>query len=142
LVSLRFVEAIWGFAHAAWHVGEGSPVIPRIRLATKTNPSWCGRRPFSSPGERRSYAAARAAPPQHEVKMIRKPFVIALFVTAFVSVVQAQDRKALRDACMGDAKKFCADVQRGGGRIVKCLRDHATDLTPGCRDGLASLKQQ
>jgi hypothetical protein len=80
--------------------------------------------------------------PQHEVKMFRKLFVIALFVTAFVSVVQAQDRKAVREACMGDAKKFCADVQRGGGRIVKCLRDHSADLAPGCRDGLASLKAQ
>jgi hypothetical protein len=74
--------------------------------------------------------------------MFRKLVVIALFVTAFVSAVEAQDRKAIREACMGDAKKFCADVQRGGGRIVKCLRDHAGDLTPSCRDGLASLKAQ
>jgi len=74
--------------------------------------------------------------------MFRKLLVIALFVTAFVSAVQAQDRKALREACMGDAKKFCADVQRGGGRIVRCLRDHSADLAPACRDGLASLKAQ
>jgi hypothetical protein len=74
--------------------------------------------------------------------MFRKLFVTALLVTAFIGAVQAQDRKALRDACMGDAKKFCADVQRGGGRIIKCLRDHAADLTPPCRDGLASLKAQ
>jgi hypothetical protein len=43
---------------------------------------------------------------------------------------------------LGDVKTLCADVQRGGGRIIKCLRDHAADLTPACRDGLASLKAQ
>jgi Cysteine rich repeat len=106
------------------------------------NTSWCGRRPFSSPGERRSCAAARAATEKREVKVFRKLFVIALFITAFVSVVAAQDRKGLRAACMGSAKKFCADVQRGGGRILKCLRDHAGDLTPACRDALAGPKAQ
>ena len=36
--------------------------------------------------------------------MYRTLLVTALFVGAFISVVQAQDRKALRDACMDDTK--------------------------------------
>lgn len=72
--------------------------------------------------------------------MFRKMFVTALLVVTFVGVVQAQDRKALREACLGDVKKLCADVRPGGGRIVQCLRGHDRDLSQGCRDGLASLK--
>ena len=73
--------------------------------------------------------------------MFRILLATTLLVAAFSGAVQAQDRQALRAACMDDAKKFCAEVQRGGGRIVKCLRDHAADLAPTCRDGLASLKR-
>jgi hypothetical protein len=74
--------------------------------------------------------------------MFRTLLATALFVAAFIGVVQAQDRKALREACTDDTKKFCADVQRGGGRIIKCLRDHSAELAPPCRDGLTSLKRR
>lgn len=74
--------------------------------------------------------------------MYRTLLVTTLFVGAFISVVQAQDRKAMREACADDTKKFCAEVQRGGGRIIKCLRDHSADLAAPCRDGLASVKRQ
>ena len=74
--------------------------------------------------------------------MFRTLLATALLVGAFISVVEAQDRKAMRQACMDDAKKFCSEVQRGGGRVVKCLRDHSAELAPSCRDGLASLKRQ
>jgi hypothetical protein len=77
-----------------------------------------------------------------EVAMFRTLLATTLLVTAFIGVVQAQDRKALREACSDDARKFCAEVQRGGGRIVKCLRDHSAELAPPCRDGLASLKRR
>ena len=62
----------------------------------------------------------------------------AFMVLAFASAVHAQDRKALREACAGDARKHCATVQRGEGRIIQCLRDHSAELTPACRDGLAA----
>lgn len=68
--------------------------------------------------------------------LVRKIIATALFVVAFAGVLYAQDRKALREACMADAKKHCTGVKPGGGRIVQCLRDHAADLTPACRDGL------
>ena len=74
--------------------------------------------------------------------MFRTLLATTLFVTAFIGVVQAQDRKEVRAACLDDTKKFCADVQRGGGRIIKCLREHSADLAAPCRDGLASLKKQ
>lgn len=70
--------------------------------------------------------------------LARMMIVTALMVLAFAGAVHAQDRKALREACTGDAKKHCASVQRGGGRIVQCLRDHNAELTPACRNGLAA----
>jgi hypothetical protein len=38
--------------------------------------------------------------------------------------------------CGEDAQKFCADVQAGEGRIVKCLADHADEVTAACRKSL------
>jgi hypothetical protein len=35
-------------------------------------------------------------------------------------------------ACAGDIAQFCKEVQPGGGRIVKCLREHDKQLSPSC----------
>ena len=44
-----------------------------------------------------------------------------------------QSLAAIRAACAEDAKKLCAGVQPGGGRIVACLREHKDSLSDGCR---------
>jgi hypothetical protein len=44
---------------------------------------------------------------------------------------------AWRQACEGDAQKFCNGVAPGRGGIVKCLREHQNDLTQACKDQLA-----
>ena len=36
--------------------------------------------------------------------------------------------------CRPDIEKHCADVERGGGALARCLREHEKDLSPGCRD--------
>lgn len=36
-------------------------------------------------------------------------------------------------ACKGDIEKFCKDVQPGGGRIVKCLNEHKSELSGECQ---------
>jgi len=40
--------------------------------------------------------------------------------------------KGCEQACAGDIAQFCKDVQPGGGRIVKCLREHDKQLSPSC----------
>ena len=56
---------------------------------------------------------------------------------------QAGDQQALaaiRAACAEDARKFCATVQPGGGRVVACLKEHKDSLSDRCKQaaGLAA----
>ncbi len=47
---------------------------------------------------------------------------------------------AAQQACTGDMEKFCKDVQPGGGRILKCFREHAQELSPACRQEIEKAK--
>ena len=47
-----------------------------------------------------------------------------------------------RQACKADAEKYCANVQSGGGRIIKCLMEHSQDISQECSSSLAQHKQQ
>jgi len=38
--------------------------------------------------------------------------------------------------CAADIGKFCPDVQLGQGRLLRCLKDKLTDLSPPCRGQL------
>jgi hypothetical protein len=44
--------------------------------------------------------------------------------------------KEVADACKGDAEKVCKDVKPGEGRILKCLKQHETELSPSCKEQL------
>ncbi|WHZ13931.1 MAG: hypothetical protein OJF52_000766 [Nitrospira sp.] len=46
--------------------------------------------------------------------------------------------RRLRKACEADVKRFCTGVRMGGGRILKCLREHETDLATGCRQAVGT----
>jgi hypothetical protein len=39
-------------------------------------------------------------------------------------------------ACHADADRLCADVEKGGGRVLACLKEHAADLAPACQDAI------
>lgn len=62
-----------------------------------------------------------------------------------VSILAAQaggqpSLDAMRNACADDARKLCAGVQPGGGRIVTCLKEHKDSLSDRCKQaaGLAT----
>jgi hypothetical protein len=61
---------------------------------------------------------------------MRRIFLLAAglgFAIALSAPAQAQAFKA---ACHVD--KICANVSSGGGRIIKCLREHKDDLSEHC----------
>ncbi len=56
-------------------------------------------------------------------------------------VVFAQ-RERGQGPCAGDVQKFCKDVQPGGGRIARCLKEHESDLSPACKEKIAEVKEE
>jgi hypothetical protein len=52
-----------------------------------------------------------------------------------------QQALVLRQSCAPDYQRLCHGVPLGGGRAIACLDRHASALSPGCRNGLASMRQ-
>ena len=46
---------------------------------------------------------------------------------------QAAIAFAAERPCRADIEKFCSDVKPGGGRMVECLRQHQSALSPECK---------
>ena len=40
-----------------------------------------------------------------------------------------------KNPCAGDVAKYCKDVTPGGGRLVRCLKQHEAELSPECKAG-------
>jgi hypothetical protein len=70
--------------------------------------------------------------------------VLVVFIAAAVGVGFWPASKALADrgACADDVLKFCKDVQPGEGRIIKCMKEHENELSPGCKAQLAHVKEK
>ena len=43
--------------------------------------------------------------------------------------------------CRPEAQKLCSGVQPGGGRIIACLKQHESELSPQCQKLVAQSKQ-
>lgn len=41
-------------------------------------------------------------------------------------------------ACRGDVQRFCAGMELGGGRIVRCLEENAAKLSAGCKEAIGA----
>lgn len=62
--------------------------------------------------------------------------IFSVSVQAQESPPAAPTEASLQQACKADYKKLCADVQRGGGRIIACLNAHKDELTTACQEAL------
>lgn len=38
--------------------------------------------------------------------------------------------------CKADAQKLCKDTKPGGGRVMACLKEHESELSPACKEQL------
>jgi hypothetical protein len=41
--------------------------------------------------------------------------------------------------CRAELETHCAQVEVGGGRVAQCLKDHASELSPGCDQALIDV---
>jgi hypothetical protein len=41
--------------------------------------------------------------------------------------------EAAKEACKPDVEKFCSAVAAGGGRVMDCLHQHASELSDACK---------
>ena len=74
---------------------------------------------------------------RYAVKQFRNAAMLWLALASmclmWAQSAHAQDMAAIRAACTADAKKFCAGVQPGGGRVVACLKEHKDELSDRCK---------
>lgn len=59
-------------------------------------------------------------------------------MTILFAILLAQ---AAQHPCMDDAKKLCAGVQPGEGRIAACLKEHKDQLSPACKGNIARFRE-
>lgn len=62
-------------------------------------------------------------------------FVAALFAAPVYAGTDAE-------ACKPDVEKFCPEVTPGGGAVSACLKQHAADLSPACKQLLQTTKDK
>jgi hypothetical protein len=71
---------------------------------------------------------------------------VSLAFAVGASMAQAQqrnaspDRERVRQACAADIQRLCAGVQPGGGQLVRCIREHRSELSPACQEALAAAR--
>ncbi len=77
------------------------------------------------------------------IKMAVIAFIIAATITLCLTLVGAESAFAQGPgACQGDIQQFCKDVQQGGGRIAKCLKQHKKELSPECKTRIVEVAKQ
>jgi Cysteine rich repeat len=45
-----------------------------------------------------------------------------------------------REVCEDDVLRLCGGVKHGGGRIIKCLKEHESELSPECKAKMETQK--
>ena len=68
--------------------------------------------------------------------------IILLGALAAVPAEAAQGAGPRSGPCSEDMAKYCRDVQPGGGRILKCMQEHENELSPGCKQHVAEMKER
>lgn len=52
-----------------------------------------------------------------------------------------QRMEEVRTACEADVKRFCPNIEPGGGRLRDCLKSHAKELSPTCAQKMEHRKK-
>lgn len=71
-----------------------------------------------------------------------KSLILALGLLMNFSVFAQEGNANKGHPCMADQKKFCADVEKGEGRIIKCLIKHKKELSESCTAKMEEMKNR
>jgi hypothetical protein len=71
------------------------------------------------------------------VALVALPLLVATTASAQGGLSPAQRQTA--QACSADIRTHCANAERGGGRVVACLRENNDKLSATCRQALSGL---
>jgi hypothetical protein len=69
--------------------------------------------------------------------LVALPLLVA--TTAAAQGGGSPAERQVGQACMPDIRRHCANVERGDGRIVACLRQNSEKVSPECRKALDGL---
>lgn len=91
----------------------------------------------SSGGSTAMIAPAAAAP------AAAAPAAVAPAPSGAASAISPRDEmRLMRDVCGRDYRTYCQGVKPGGGHALTCLEANAASLSPGCRQGLAAMRER
>lgn len=70
-------------------------------------------------------------------------WMVAGAMAAFVTTASAQGAPAGKPGpCKDDVEKLCAGVQPGEGKILSCLKEHESEVSPQCKTHVKQVAQQ
>jgi len=75
------------------------------------------------------------------MNLIARIALLAVPLLVSVSTAQAEERNNPQ-ACRADVEKFCKGVKPGSGRIVKCLKQHESEVSSACHENIAAAKAE
>jgi hypothetical protein len=61
---------------------------------------------------------------------------IAASILSFALIALGIPAYAQSKPCKADIEKFCAKVEKGEGRILKCLEEHSKELSAECKKAI------
>lgn len=61
-----------------------------------------------------------------------KSLILALCLAFNFTVFAQEGGQQKGHACIPDLKKFCKSLEKGRGRMLKCLSEHKKELSPAC----------
>jgi hypothetical protein len=82
--------------------------------------------------------AATASPSAAPSESASPPPVAPL---APMPALRPREAVALLRICREDMQSLCAGIPSGGGRIISCLAEKASSLSPGCYGALAAARR-
>ena len=67
---------------------------------------------------------------------------VAALLTPVAASAGGAGMEGLMKYCKADIERLCPGTEPGGGRLLKCLKEHKEEMSVGCAQALQKLKGQ